>query len=97
MKAFPKLRLEHTRLAILQLLEQSGTDAGEAILRSALREMALAPVSLRGELDWLAGQGLIEIRDIAGIAIASLTEHGSAVAVGADFVSGVARPRPGDR
>lgn len=97
MTAFAKLRLEHLRLAVLQLLEKSGTDANEAILRQALGELGHRPVSLRGELDWLAEQGLIEIADVAGVAVASLTEHGDAVAVGADVVTGVARPRPGDR
>lgn len=85
------------RLAILQLLEKSGTDANQAVLRSALQGLGHRPVSLRGELDWLADRGLIEISDVSGFAVASLTEHGGAVAVGADVVAGVARPRPGDR
>lgn len=97
MTAFAKLRLEHMRLTILRLLETSGVEANEAILRAALSDLGHRSVSLRGEIEWLAGQGLVEIRDIAGVAVAKLTEHGSAVAAGADVVTGVARLRPGDR
>ena len=96
MTGYAKLRTEHTRLAILQLLDKAGSESNLPILRAALRELGYRPVSLRGELDWLAAQGLVNITDTVP-AVISLTEHGAAVAGGADVVSGVARPLPGDR
>lgn len=93
MTAFAKLRLEHMRLSILQLLEKIGADTGEPVIREALDQLGYRPASLRGELEWLQSHGLIEL--LGGIA--RLTEHGYAVAGGDDRVTGVARPRPGDR
>ena len=97
MSDFARARLEHLRLSILRLLEEAGGDVGETMLRSAVHALGHRPVSLRGELDWLASHGLVEVTEAHGVASARLSEHGYAVAGGQDRVAGVARPRPGDR
>ena len=85
------------RLVTLQLLEQAeGYDLNAAILRSALAEFGHRPsaAALRAELGWLAEQGLITVRDIGALQVATLTERGADVAAGRATVPGVARPAP---
>ncbi len=93
---FAETRLEHRRLTILRLLEQSGIEANEQHLRQALHALGERLPSLRGELDWLAERRLIALTESHGIAVARLTERGYAVAGGQERAPGVARPRPGD-
>lgn len=97
MTDFARLRLAHMRMAILQLLEKVGGDVGESLLRAGLNDVGHRPVDLRGELKWLQSNGLVELLGASDAQAVRLTEHGYAVAGGQDVVTGVARPRPGDR
>ena len=97
MTDFARLRLQHMRMAVLQLLEKVGGDVGESLLRAGLHDVGHRPVDLRAELEWLQSNGLVELAGGDGAAVVRLTEHGYAVAGGQDVVAGVARPRPGDR
>lgn len=97
MSDFARLRLHHMRMAVLQLLEKVGGDVGESLLRAGLHQVGHRPADLRAELKWLESNGLVELVEPADAVVTRLTEHGYAVAGGQDVVSGVARPRPGDR
>ncbi|MYE14520.1 MAG: ArsR family transcriptional regulator [Gammaproteobacteria bacterium] len=85
------------RLVTLQLLERAeGYDLNASILRSALAEFGHRPSAdaLRAELQWLAEQGLITVREVVGLQVATLTERGADAAAGRATVPGVARPTP---
>lgn len=85
------------RLVILLLLERAeGYDLNASILRSALADVGHRPSAdaLRGELAWLEEQGLITVRDVGMLQVATLTERGADVARGRATVPGVARPAP---
>ena len=98
MKDFARARLEHMRLSILQLLEKVGADTSSPVIRSAVNQLGYRPASLRGELEWLESHGLVKLIDAGHrVTVVRLTEHGYAVAGGDERVTGVARPRPGDR
>lgn len=86
------------RLSLLILLETSpGATANEALLQTALAQFGhvAAADQVRGDLAWLAEQGLVTTRDTAGLMVASLTERGGDVALGRATVPGVKRRRPG--
>ena len=97
MSAFALARTEHLRLSVLLLLEKTGSESSRSILLAGIRQLGHRPVSFDDELDWLAEHGLIQLTEAQGTQMVVLTERGYAVAGGADRVSGVARPRPGDR
>lgn len=89
---------EHIRRQTLEILEQDATYAhNEAVLHSALAAVGhrVSRDRLRGELDWLAEQGLITLETAGSVRIASLTARGEDVALGRVRVSGVARRLPG--
>lgn len=95
--SYSKLFAEHLRLAILQLLQQDSDYAhNEAVLQSALAALGhgVSTDRLRGELAWLAEQGLIAIDDVSGMQVATLTLRGADAALGRARIPGVARPRP---
>lgn len=98
MSPFPDFVRERRRLAVLELLaEAPGYSHNDAVLRSALAACGL-PVSadaLRGDLAWLAEQGLVGVEEIGGVRVARLRERGEDVAAGRAECPGVARPRPG--
>lgn len=88
---------EHLRLALLQQLEAvPGYQANAAILQTLVAAIGV-PASrdqVRAELAWLAEQGLVEIMDVGGLLVATLTERGQDVARGLALVPGVRRPLP---
>lgn len=89
---------EHTRLAILQVLEQDAEYShNEMVLHSALRALGhtLSGDRLRTDLSWLEEQHLLEISDVSDVRVARLTRRGADAALGLARVPGVARPRPG--
>ncbi len=85
------------RLALLSLLvDSSGYQAGSPMLQLALNGLghALALDTVTAELAWLRDSGLVDLREVGGIHIATLTGRGMDVAAGRTQVPGVARPRP---
>ena len=85
------------RLCILQSLEaDAGYDLNEHVLAAALEALghSLSRDRLRGELAWLAEQGLATVTDVSGVHVARLTARGADSALGRARVPGVARPRP---
>lgn len=93
-KTFAQTETEHQRRIILEVLE---TDAGyshnESILKTALKAVghSISSDRLRTELYWLQEQGLVELDEVMGLTIASLTQRGIDVAVGDSQVPGITR------
>ena len=95
--SFAQFEAEHLRLAILQLLQEDSDYAhNEAVLQSALTALGhgVSTDRLRGELAWLAEQGLIVVDDVSDLHVAKLTVRGADVALGRSRQPGIARPRP---
>ena len=69
----------------------------EALLRRVLREQGIGTSAdqLRADLAWLQEQGLIRLRELGEVQIATALERGVDIATGAAQVPGVARPEPG--
>lgn len=85
------------RLSILRTLEEdAGYDLNEHVLALALQALGhgLSRDRLRGELAWLAEQGLATIADVSGVHVVRLTARGADCALGRARIPGVARPRP---
>lgn len=85
------------RLRILQSLEADpGYDLNEHVLAAALAALGhdVSRDRLRGDLAWLAEQGLVTVAEVGGLQVARLTARGADVALGRARVPGVARPRP---
>jgi len=95
MKSFADRLLEDRRLALLRILaEQAGYKANSTVLAVALDAFghAVSRDFVRGQLAWLAEQGLLRIDDLGAVLLATLTERGLDVANGVASVPGVARP-----
>jgi Fe2+ or Zn2+ uptake regulation protein len=90
--------LSHLRLAILRLLaEAPGYSLNSSIITDAVAQLGLAATrdQVRGEIAWLAEQGLAASDDLpGGLMVATLTERGGDVASGRAHVPGVQRPMP---
>ena len=89
---------EDLRLTILELLLQTdGYSLNERILSSALTTFGHTPSAdvLRGELAWLAEQGLVTTDKAGSFTLATITQRGADVAQGRAGVPGVKRPEPG--
>jgi len=87
----------HRRLCILKLLEKDPDySLNESILHDLVGEFGLQASRdvLRGDLAWLAEQGLAEISDVHGLQVATLTQRGADVAHGLATHPGVKRPSP---
>ena len=94
---FADLLAAETRLLILSALgEDSGYSHNELILQSILDAFGqrVSRDRLRTELHWLAEQGLVTLKDVSGVLVATLTRRGEDAAVGRVTVPGVRRPRP---
>lgn len=88
----------HVRIGILRLLaEAPGYALNSSIITDALAALGL-PASrdqVRGEIAWLAEQGLATADELpGGLIVATLTERGADVASGRATVPGVQRPGP---
>ena len=85
------------RLVILKLLERTpGYSANESLLHLALEDFGhrASRDQIRGDLGWLAENGLAAIQEIAGLMIATASPRGLDVACGRAIVPGVRRPAP---
>jgi len=88
---------KHVRIAILRVLDAApGCRANSSILHSAVDELGLTASrdQVKGEIAWLAEQGLLTVVDHGGLLVASLTERGADVAAGRAVVPGIQRPTP---
>lgn len=86
------------RLSLCQILEQcAGYQAHEYHLLDLLDASGLkvGSVLLRGELQWLGDQDLVQLAPLEDAFVATLTDAGRDVAQGRAFRQGIARPRPG--
>ena len=90
---------EHLRLTLLRLLADQGGGyaANESVLADAANRYGFRASRdvIRGELAWLAEQGLIEREEVGELAVATLTQRGLDTAEGRAGVPGVKRPSPG--
>jgi len=87
------------RLIVLQALSSgAGYDLNESILRAFLGQFghSISNDKVRTELRWLEEQGLLTIKLVFGIHVATITERGADVAKGLAVVDGVNRARPSD-
>lgn len=88
----------HVRLAILRLLHEApGYALNSSILTDAVAALGLVASrdQVRGEIAWLAEQGLATSEELTGgMMVATLTERGGDVAIGRAHVPGVQRPTP---
>ncbi len=97
MMEFATLKTENLRLVVVKALaEDAGYEHNETVLHSIVDQFGhnISRDRLRTELAWLAEQGLIALRDVAGYQVARLTGRGVDVAEGNVIVPGVQRPRP---
>lgn len=89
---------KHLRLVILRLLtEASEYRLNSSVLTDAANAHGLAATrdQMRGELAWLAEQGLITTDEpTAGLIVATLTERGADIAAARGQHPGVQRPTP---
>lgn len=83
------------RLVILRLLaEMPAYRANSSVLTMALERFghAVSRDQVKGEIAWLAEQGLVTIDDLDAVLVATLTERGQDVASARATVPGVSRP-----
>ncbi|MDD4457865.1 MAG: ArsR family transcriptional regulator [Syntrophotalea acetylenica] len=95
--SYAELIAADIRLVILRALaEDDGYSHNESVLQSVLEVFGhdCSRDRIRTDLNWLAEQGLITVRDAAGYLVATLTGRGGDVAAGRVTVPGVKRPRP---
>ena len=96
-RAFAETEREHTRLAILQLLQQdTGYTHGETVIQSGLEYVGHRKSAdrIRTELSWLEEQGFLTVNRDRGWWVARITERGCDIATGRARTAGVARVRP---
>ena len=87
---------EDQRLVILRTLaEMNGYQANESILQTVLDQYGhnISRDLVVTHLQYLQEQALIQLEDIRGIQVATLTARGEDVAAGRASAQGVKRPR----
>ncbi len=97
MNDFSDLLTTDRRLVLLRALEEdAGYSHNESVLQSVLEAFGhnISRDLVRTELTWLAEQGLVTLKAVAGVFVATLTARGADVALGRVVVPGVKRPRP---
>jgi ribosomal protein L12E/L44/L45/RPP1/RPP2 len=95
--SYAELITEDIRLVILRALEEdAGYDLNESVLQSVLQALghSVSRDRVRVELAWLSEQGMVQVKDVVGVQVATLTARGADVATGQATVPGVKRPRP---
>lgn len=88
---------EDRRRAVLSLLADSHAyQAGAPMLQMVLAGLghAVSLDAVVADLAWLRDAGLLGLREVGGVHIATLSGRGLDVARGLTQVPGVARPRP---
>lgn len=85
------------RLVLCRLLASApGYELNASVLRMAAHDFGheTSRDTVAAELQWLSEQGLLELRELAGVQVAKLTSRGFDVAHGVSLVPGVKRPEP---
>ena len=88
---------ENRRCSIMRTLSEAATyQANESLLHVMVEEFGFSASrdQIRGDLAWLAEQGLIVVKSIEDCMIARSTQRGLDVAAGRIVVPGVKRPEP---
>lgn len=89
---------EHRRLTILRLLLRVAVNC--SILSDQVNAHGVPSTrdQVRGEMRWLAEQGLITVEELGGgLLIGTITQAGHDVARGLSYRDGVKRPSPAER
>ncbi len=95
MSSYALHQRRHLRLSILTILaEAPAYRCNDSILRDSLQPFGFDPSrdQLRGEIAWLAEQGLIEVSDAGKLLVAKATAQGVDVAEGRSRHPDVQRP-----
>lgn len=95
MKTYAERLLEDRRLVLLRLLEDlPGYMSNSSVLTKLLPSFGhlVSRDVVRGQIAWLAEQGLVKADDVDDVTVVTLTERGLDVARGLSIVPGVARP-----
>ena len=89
---------EDRRLSLLLVLNETpGYTANAFLLREAIGQIYGHSASIdqvRGDLAWLAEQGLVTVRTVGEVTLATLTPRGADAAAGRASVPGVKKPQP---
>jgi Fe2+ or Zn2+ uptake regulation protein len=96
---FGELQTEHQRLSILRLLEEAADySINTSLLNDALDALGLPASRDKVEtmVAWLTEQGLVTVRQIGGVTVATITRRGSDTAKGNARIPGVKRPSAGE-
>ncbi|WP_103035254.1 VpaChn25_0724 family phage protein [Castellaniella caeni] len=93
--SFAEFLRRDVRLVILRLLaEMPAYRANSSVLTMALERFghSVSRDQVKGEISWLAEQGLVTVDDLDAVLVATLTERGGDVASARTAVPGVSRP-----
>ena len=84
---------DQRRLILEMLAEDSDYANNENTIKTALKYVGhnISSDKLATELHWLQEQELVDLNEVAGMAVAKLTQRGLDVANGASSMPGVAR------
>lgn len=95
---FQQTVMEDRRLSLLLLLSDSpGYSANAFLLQTAVNQAYGHSVSIdqvRTDLAWLGEQGLLSVKAMGDVVVATMTVRGADVAAGRATVPGVKRPLP---
>jgi Fe2+ or Zn2+ uptake regulation protein len=95
---FQQTVMEDRRLSLLLLLSDSpGYSANAFLLQTAVDQAYGHSVSIdqvRTDLAWLAEQGLVSVKAVGEVTVATMSTRGADVAAGRATVPGVKRPLP---
>jgi hypothetical protein len=96
--SFADVMEQDRRLVVLKGLEASAAfKAAQFVLQRYVEQFGhvVSVDRVKGDLAWLAEQGLVNVVTPEGITVATLTQRGLDVASGRAVVPGVTRPAPG--
>jgi hypothetical protein len=96
--SYAQFETEDRRLVVLRALEHAAQYRANALLLQRYCQAVGHTVSadrLQQDLAWLKEQTLVELEQVQGVAVATLTTRGLDVATGRAVVPGVHRPQPG--
>jgi len=94
---FRELVTSDIRLVLVRTLaEDSAYTLNESILQTVLEQFGhgISRDRVRTELTWLQEQGVVTLREVCGIFVATLTQLGADVAAGRHTIPGIKRPSP---
>ena len=96
--SFNEFLAQDRRLCILRLLAESGGSGNDSVLHQALEQLGhrnQPRETIRADLRFLIGAGLIVDEWVGNIQIATITKRGVEVAQGRVIVEGIKKPSIG--